>query len=118
MKRITILLLAISAIVLTGCDKTQKNFDMNLLLGKWQSGTEYWVYQAGGIGHTWDTSDDVTEEEAQHFNWEVNGNQLIITHRGEMGELIPKSYTLVMLTSDRLQYKDNYDKTYSFTKVQ
>lgn len=119
MKKTIICLLTLAAIVLTGCDKlnTQKTFDKNLVIGKWQSGTEFWVYQVGGIGHTWDTNDDVAETEAQDFYWEMDGNQLIITHMGEMGELIPKPYTLILLTSDKLQYRDNYNKTYSFTKV-
>ena len=96
-----------------------KSFDEALIYGKWQNGQEYWVYDAiGGTGHTWDEADDVTETEAQQFVWEIDGEELHITHIGEMGEQIPKDYTLTELTSTTLKYKDMYGKTFSFTKCE
>ena len=103
-------------------------FDADLLIGKWSRpspfatpeypGDEYCRYDEGGLGVTWDTSDDVTEEEAQKFTWSVNGSRLTLVHEIEMGGSVTKIYTLSTLTFDKLIYKDEYGKVYTFQKVQ
>jgi len=115
MKKRLLLLLPLIAL-LASCVKQSKTFDSALIYGKWQTAKEYWVYNANGTGHTWDEADDVTESEAQQFVWEINGDALHITHIGEMGEQIPKDYTLIELSSTTLSYKDGYGKTFTFTK--
>jgi hypothetical protein len=94
-----------------------KNFDKNLLSGKWQQGTLFEKYFSDGTGYTWDVGDDVKEEEAQKFEWTLEKNDLTQIHLGEMGQKVPKSYTVTELTSSSLKYKDNYGKSYSFTKA-
>ena len=103
-------------------------FDADLLIGKWSRpspfatpeypGDEYYRYDEGGLGVTWDTSDDVTEEEAQKFTWSVNGSRLTLVHEIEMGGSVTKIYTLSTLTFDKLIYKDEFGKVYTFQKVQ
>lgn len=118
MKKVYLLLISLVAL-LSSCTIdpiAKKTFDSALIVGKWQTAQEYWVYEAAGFGHTWDESDDVTEAEAQQFLWEIEGNALHITHIGEMGEQIPKDYTLTELSSTTLAYKDSYGKSFSFTK--
>jgi hypothetical protein len=66
---------------------------------------------------TWDTSDDVTEEEALPFTWTLEEDDLIQIHILEMGGKIPKSYTVTALTTTNLNYHDDYGKSYSFTRV-
>ena len=105
-------------------------FDINLLYGKWQEGTVYERYydtdfdfilpsgdtvQANGT--TWDIGDDITEEEAQIFKWELNGTSLVHEHIGTF-ITVPKVYTVSSLTSSELTYSDDYGTTHQFTKVE
>ncbi len=103
-------------------------FDPNLLIGKWSRpspfattenpGDEFFRYDTNGTGATWDTADDVTEEEAQTFTWEVTGSQLTQVHTIEMGGTVTKIYTLTELTTQRLTYKDEFGSSFTYTKVQ
>jgi hypothetical protein len=95
-----------------------------MMIGKWrrpvvtQDGYDCYRYDTGGKGVTWDTSDDVTEEEAQAFDWSLNGANLMLTHKGEMGQVIPKSYTVITLNSTTLSYKNEYGEKFTFSKFQ
>lgn len=93
-------------------------FDETLLVGRWQEGTVYEYYSADSTGYTWDTADDVTEEEAQDFTWSVDGDQLLQIHIMEIGGSIPKAYTLTKLDETYLTYEDDYGTVHSFTRVQ
>ena len=121
MKRIVISLIAIGILtsLLNSCNLFQedKDFDKALLPGKWQEGSLLEKYYANGDGATWDTADDVTEEEAQPFTWTLEKDELIHIHIMEMGGKIPKRYTVTTLTPTKLNYHDDYDKTHTFTKV-
>ena len=104
-------------------------FETALLYGKWQEGTVYEHYYASNIDHvlpngdtiqvngiTWDTSDDVVEDEGQAFNWTLDGATLTQEHINTY-TTIPKVYTITTLTSDRLTYVDNYGTSHYYTKV-
>lgn len=117
MKRILTITIILGTLFLCGCGNRQTVFDEALIIGRWATGTEFWVYEDAGIGYTWDTADDVTEDEAQQYTWEMEGSRLTIMHIGEMGEVIPKDYTLKTLNSTTLEYEDNYGKYYSFERV-
>ncbi len=95
----------------------EESFDEKLLIGKWVSGTLYYKYNSDGTGATWDTSDDVTEEEAQEFEWTLIDSELRQLHIMEMGPKIPKTYTVTELTTSRLRYKDSFGKEFSYSKV-
>ncbi|MDR1591323.1 MAG: hypothetical protein LBS16_00335 [Prevotellaceae bacterium] len=110
----------------SGCSQPVTIFDEALLIGKWQRpvtasdgtpGYDCYRYDADGNGVTWDTSDDVSEAEGQPFAWTLNGATLTLLHQGEMGQTVPKVYTLTLLTTSSLAYKDDYAKSYAFTKV-
>lgn len=106
-------------ILMVSCVETSDEFESGLLLGKWRSGTEYWVYNSDNTGYTWDTGDDVTEEEAQRFKWTLVQADLTHIHIFEQGgDGPPKYYTVVELTSTSLRYKDDFGNTFSFSKVQ
>lgn len=102
-------------------------FDTELLIGKWSRpspfattenpGDEYYRYDEDGGGATWDTADDVTEAEAQLFTWSATGSKLTQVHVIEMGGTVTKIYTLTSLTATTLVYKDDFGKTFTFTKV-
>ena len=94
-------------------------YDITDLYGKWESGTEYYVYNSNGTGYTWDEGDGVYEEEAQPFTWEVDESEMIHVHKMEMGGNVPMYYIITELTSSTLRYYDAYNEkdTYTFIKV-
>ena len=125
--------IAVFALVLVGissCTPKESEFNEMLLIGKWErlspfsdeekTGYEYYRYDDGGVGVTWDTSDAVTEDEAQEFKWTLLKSDLTLTHKievtGEYG--VPKVYTVIELTSTKLVYKDYFGNTYDFSKVE
>ncbi len=103
--------------LVASCEKEEEFFDESLLIGKWQSGTLYYKYLDDGSGATWDVADDVTEEEAQLFTWTLVESELTHIHILEMGGTVPKVYTVTELTATSLKYKDDFGKSFSFTKV-
>ena len=108
----------------TACVPEETNYNRTDLIGKWvltsngTTGTEYWRYDADFSGATWDTADDVSEDEGQAFTWTLDGDQLTQIHKFESsGAVVPKVYTITALTASKLVYKDNYSQTFQFTKV-
>jgi hypothetical protein len=100
------------------CDTLiEQSFDETLLYGKWQSNTLFYKYLSDGSGTTWDTSDDVTEAEAQKFTWTLVQSELTHIHVMELGGTVPKVYTVTELTDSTLKYHDDFDKNFSFIKV-
>ena len=124
MKRITYYLFSIIllSVVLNSCTNDVPMFDQSLLIGKWVStvspGTEYYRYDTGGTGVTWDTSDNVTEAEGLPYTWTlVNADLTLIHIMVTGGNGVPKVYTVTELTSTTLKYKDDFNSTYSYVKV-
>ena len=126
-KLLHIFLFLVIVLGLGACHKP--SFDASLLYGKWQEGSVYERYYASTIervlpngdtvqvnGTTWDVSDDVTEEEAQLFNWTLTGATLKHEHVGTF-VMVPKVYTIIMLSSNNLVYKDDYGVTHHYSKV-
>ena len=99
------------------CEPEEQSFDESLLIGKWQSGTVFYKYLADGTGGTWDTADDVTEDEAQPFTWTLVKSELTHIHILEMGGTVPKVYTVTELTETTLKYHDDFGGDFTFTKV-
>ncbi len=101
----------------TSCELDDISFDDAMLIGKWKSGTLYYKYEATLTGKTWDTSDDVTEEEAQSFTWSLSDSELKHIYILELGATVPKVYTVTKLTFSTLEYEDDFGSTFSFSKV-
>lgn len=123
LKLILISIIAVSAIILSmsSCSPdTDVEFDKTLLYGKWQENNtqNFEVYKEDGTGYTWDEADDVTEAEAQHFTWTLEGENLTHIHIMEMSANIPKYYTVTKLSATELAYKDDYGKIHTFSKIQ
>lgn len=112
------LFLCCLALLMAGCDlfNHEEKYDKTLLTGTWASGTLHEHYNTAGTGYTWDTADDVTEEEAQPFTWTLEGSTLTQIHQMEMGGNVPKTYTVTKLNATTLSYHDDYGKYYTFTK--
>ena len=105
------------------------NYDATLLYGKWQEGSVYERYYDSLIervlpngdtvqvnGTTWDVADDVSEEEAQLFNWTLTGATLTHEHVSTFA-VVPKLYTITELSSSKLTYKDAFGVTHHFSQV-
>ena len=120
MKRFALIFLslALTALFSTSCseDETQPSFDESLIIGKWKSGTLFERYDSDKSGATWDTADDVTEEEAQEFTWSIDKDQLEQIHIIVSGGKVPKVYTITNLTATSMAYKDIDGEITSFSK--
>lgn len=110
-----LLIIFLIGYVATSCI-TEFEYDSSLLIGKWVSGTEFYRYNEDGTGLTWDTADDVSEEEAQAFTWTLVYSTLTHMHIMEIGGVVPKVYTVTELTATSLKYEDEFGNTHSFTK--
>ena len=110
-------------------------FEEELLLGKWENNDnkgEYWVYTTETTtdgnyqyGRTWDENDDVYESDLipygnGWFKWQLVKSDLTQIHlMDNQGGEIPKIYTVTILTSTTLTYKDETTgRKTSFTKIQ
>ena len=122
MKRLALIILglAFAALFTSSCstdDETKPSFDESLIIGKWQSGTLFERYDLDKSGATWDTADDVKEEEAQEFTWTIDKDQLEQIHIIVTVGVVPKVYTITNLTASSMEYKDSYGETTSFSKL-
>ena len=118
MRRLLIVIVSfvlVSAMASCGGTSTD-SFDSTLLYGKWNEGTVFERYDSGGTGATWDTADDISEEEGQPFSWSLEGSTLIQEHNTTFGSVVPKVYTVTELTYSTLKYHDDYGTSHSFTK--
>ena len=118
---VDLLLVAVTLLLVVSCKKEKISFDPQLLYGKWVSGSEFWRYDDDGKGVTWDTADDVHEDEAQLFKWIYDDydNSLTHVHWMEMTQewTVPRVYTITMLDNTDLVYEDKFGKSYSFKKI-
>jgi hypothetical protein len=115
-----IFIIILIALFINSCKKaeTEVTFDEKLLIGKWlTTKTVFYKYTSDHKGSTWDTSDDVTEAEAQKYTWNLNKAILTQTHIMENGGNVPKVYTITSLNSTSLVYKDDFGNVTTFTKV-
>lgn len=130
MKKITFFLFALVLLLFASCVPDTPSFSDEDLVGKWCSGTEYYRFDGHSTnyqlfdnsyvqvnGATWDTGDDVREEEAQPFVWTLEGDNLQMVHQMFMGGKVPKAYTVTTLTHTTLSLKDNYNRTFTYTRV-
>ena len=101
----------------SGCEPDPVAFDAQAIIGKWVCGTEYYRYDNNAQGVTWDTADEVYESEGQPFTWSIAGDQLTVVHQMVLGGRIPKAYTLITLNETTLCYRDNYNQTFTFNRV-
>lgn len=119
MKKIKWLILIVAVIsTMVGCSPDDFHPSEQLLFGHWVKGTEHWRYNENHSGCTWDTADDVQEEEAQPFTWTLEGDQLVQYHKLEMSDVtVPKAYTIIELSMNELSYQDLYGNVLTFSKI-
>ena len=134
MKKRTILfgVLAIVAMVMISCQSDKPTFQEADLLGLWQEdGTEAFVRFTAEkdstgeykYGREWDESDDMSESDLKPygngwFKYTLVKSDLTEIHLMDNdGAEIFKVYTVLHLTEDVLEYKDDRGITTTFTKV-
>ena len=96
--------------------KQRKIYDASLLVGEWIRGTEHEVYLANGTGLMWDTSEDISRDEAQRFEWTLDSNLLTIVCRLELGGVLPKRYVVTYADDESLAYSDHLGSAYLWDK--
>lgn len=100
-------LLIVLVVTLASCVPTpEKHFDLKHLYGEWVEGTVHDKYAEDGTGYSWDTADDISEEEALPFEWRLSYDTLQVNHIEWNGAIVPKIYIVTALDSVRF---DNYD---------
>lgn len=88
-----------------------------MLIGLWhRNGHVFYRFDEDGTGHTWDTDDDLSEEEASHFEWEAYDEALMISHKLRLHGIVPRYYELDVLNGFDLRFHDNYSN-YVLEKV-
>lgn len=89
-----------------------------MLLGLWQQDAHvFYRFNADGTGHTWDVDDDITEDEANTFNWEAFEEAIMITHTMRLRGIVPRYYELDRLNAFDLRFHDTY-QSYAFERVE
>ncbi len=117
---IRLLLVAAVFFIMAGCAKEPAtDVDEDLLAGRWkQVGTEEcWRFDSSHEGETWDLSDDVQEGEGIKFTWTVAGAELTCVMRGQMGQVVPKVYTVTTLNAALLVWNDDYGNVKTFNRI-
>lgn len=83
--------------------------NQEMLLGLWHKDEHiYYRFNPDGTGHTWDTNDDLTEEEATSFSWEVYDNAIMMTYKLRLRGIVPRYYELDCLNAFYLRFHDTY----------
>lgn len=92
-------------------------YSAEALEGEWLRGTEHEIYLADGHGRMWDDSEDVTREEAQHFEWSLDSNMLSIMCYLKLGGVVPKRYVVTYVDDETLVYRDVFGTSYMLEKA-
>ena len=125
MKRKTSLILLLSLIVsvmMAGCQKITSDVTVSDsdLVGRWaEEGTQvYWHFTGSHDGETWDEADDVHEGEdgSTHFTWSLSGSDVTCQMQGQMGQVVPKVYTITSMGADSFTWRNSYGISTTFIK--
>lgn len=104
--------------------KDNKEIDKSLIVGRWQSttGNYFEVYNSNGTGKMWNEDDDVTEDEADTFNWEFDGNDgtkfTQIIHFQSGAADLPQMCNVVTLNESSFVYNnDGWRRTENLKRI-
>ena len=88
-----------------------------MLVGLWQIDNHvFYRFNPDGTGCTWDTDDDLTEDEASAFQWEAYQEAIMITHKLRLRGIVPRYYELEVLNEYNLRFHDTYT-TYTMDRT-
>ena len=115
MKKLALLLVAALFVTLftVSCSKkddSSQNYS-ELIVGRWKTsdGGHFEVYYSNGTGKMWDPADDVQEDEADTFDWTIDGNnrmtQIVHFHSGAAD--LPQYCNIITLNTTTFKYNNN-----------
>ena len=93
-----------------------------LIIGRWKTEATmpyYEVYNSDGTGKMWDTAEGVSEDEADTFDWSIDGNKLTqIIHFISGGGVVPQYCNIITLNETSLVYNnEGWRAEYTLTRV-
>lgn len=89
-----------------------------MITGLWhQDGHLFYRFNEDGTGYTWDTDDDVSEEEASPFGWEAYDKAVMLSHRMLLRGVVPRYYQIDALNAFDFRFHDAYH-AYTLEKVE
>lgn len=119
MKHYKVLLLSfLSIILMASCNNSGNGGDEptpdygKLIVGKWRTAdsTYFEVYNSDGTGKYWDLSDDLQEDEAKLFRWEMDKEvpeHFMQWHQMEItGDEVPQGCMILELTEKKFRYNN------------
>ena len=128
MKKLSLIALALLAVVFTSCDglggEEENKIDKSQIVGKWMTAdsTYFEVYNSDGTGKSWDLKDDVNEDEAQKFTWEYDegsDDKFFQYQEMEIGGVVPQYCNILELTSTTFKYNnDAMRATYNLVRAE
>lgn len=128
MKKLSLIALALIALVFTSCGGLIGNEDAEIdksqIYGKWMTVDKQYfeVYNSDGTGKFWNLADDVSEDEAQKFTWEFDegsDDKFIQYHEMEIGGIVPQYCNILELTSTTFKYNnDALRATYNLVRAE
>ena len=128
MKKLSLIALALLAVVFTSCDglggEEENKIDKSQIVGKWMTAdsTYFEVYNSDGTGKSWDLKDDVNEDEAQKFTWEFDegsDDKFFQYQEMEIGGVVPQYCNILELTSTTFKYNnDAMRATYNLVRAE
>lgn len=126
MKKISLLAILAIALLVSSCKKEEdKQEEVLTFVGRWmtEDGGYYEVYNSDGTGKFWTPADDVYEEEAQTFTWEMdpsNPKVFIQYHKMEIGDgIVPQVCNILELTKTKFRYNnEGLRAEYNLIRVQ
>lgn len=92
-----------------------------LVLGRWKTsdGGHYEVYNSDGTGKMWNPAEGVSEDEADTFDWSIDGNKLTqIIHFISGGGVVPQYCNIITLNETSFVYNnEGWRAEYTLTRV-
>ena len=102
------------------CPKKKRiQFTADQFYGEWIAGTLHECYFADSTGLQWDTKDDVSRQEAQHFFWSLtDNNRLMQVYTMGVNGIVPRDYDVTLVNEESLVYKDAFGNAFRWNKMQ
>ena len=119
-----IITVLIAAFAMTSCSKDDSESNQELIVGRWKSvsANYYEVYNSDGTGKMWNEDDDVYEDEADTFTWQLEDSdkskftQIINFHSGSAS--LPQMCNILVLTESSFSYNnDGWRRTENLKRV-
>lgn len=125
MKKLSlIIIMLIACFAMTSCNNEDSKSNQELIVGRWKSvsANYFEVYNANGTGKMWNEDDDVYEDEADTFTWQIENNdntkftQVINFHSGAAE--LPQMCNIEVLTESSFSYNnDGWRRTENLKRV-